>query len=242
MHHALNREHVRSEGRLRYAEHSPSITSGANSAVSARSTKSSGTASFSVSRCRSCSERRDLQHVDAPEEIRRLLAVLAVPADRTRSAAPPLPESGAPAPSRRAARSWRRPRSAPPPTITKYCGTAFEPTRRHASLEADRRDVMLAAAVRAPADLDAHRRRPPRSDRAARADDPRADARVRATASRPAGTTPRPGSWRRRRPWTPRPARGPRPRDADTARAHRTIRTQRNTRSCSIVTRTVPSL
>ena len=44
---------------------------------------------------------------------------------------------------------------APPPTITKYCGTARDADAAHAALEADRRDVVLAAAVRAAADLDA---------------------------------------------------------------------------------------
>ena len=61
---------------------------------------------------------------------------------------------GAPAPSRRCGRSGPGRRSTPPPTITKYCGTALAVELAHAALEAEAGDVVLAAAVRAAADLD----------------------------------------------------------------------------------------
>ena len=51
-----------------YAEHSPSITSGANSLASARSTKSAGTASPGRSVSRSASARLDDVELDAAEE------------------------------------------------------------------------------------------------------------------------------------------------------------------------------
>ena len=79
---------------------------------------------------------------------------------------------------------------------------------------------MLAAAVRAAADLDARAVGLGDRDRAARADDPRAARPSRATASRRAGTTPRPGSSTTSA-MVPAPAR-PRPAAASRAiqRAH----------------------
>ena len=95
------------------------------------------------------------------------------------------------------------------------------------------RDVMLAASVRAAADLDRARHRPPRSDPAARADDPRAAGPARATASPPGGMSRRPGSSPRRRSCPLRPGPG-RPRRAGGYSCRTSLAfTQRNRRSWS---------
>ena len=113
-----------------YAEHSPSMTTGANSATSAEVDEIGrhGVLRRSVARDRASSAARARRRRD--EEVGRRLAVVLLarveldqPVDRLRGC-------GAPESSPPAARTSRRRSSAPPPTMTKYCGTAREPTRR----------------------------------------------------------------------------------------------------------------
>ena len=93
-----------------------------------------------------------------------------------------------------------------------------------AALEPERRDVMLAAAVRAAADFDARAVGRGHRAPAARAGDPRASAPGRATASPRGGTTRRRGSWPRRRSSpasaSPRPAAASRRYSWRTSRRH----------------------
>ena len=131
------------------------MTSGANSAVSPRSTKSAGLRRPRREPLEIGERRRYARDLDAREERRRASRRPAARARTARSAARRPRGCAAPESSRPAGRTPRRRRSAPPPTITKYCGTARPPSAPHAALEADRRDVVLAAAVRAAADLDA---------------------------------------------------------------------------------------
>ena len=131
------------------------MTTGANSADSARSTKSSGTASAAVMRSRSASVRRTRSTLTRPKNAvadspSLLLASVHLdqPIDDVRNAA------------RR--ESWRPGGRTMAPPCSRAAADHDEVLRHgapadpaNAALESDRRDVMLAAAVRASADLDA---------------------------------------------------------------------------------------
>ena len=206
------------------------MTSGANSAASPRSTKSAGTASPGWRRSRSASVALTTLELDAAEEGGRRLAGLVLarveldqPLDGLRDAA---------------RRNLRRDAAERGAVLERPAADHHEVLRHgaraeppHAALEPDRRDVMLAAAVRAAADLDA--RAVGRGDEigtraqvifeqpaeAARLRH-RQPARLRARAAGDVGDR-----------CPPRPARDPPRPAADTAGRTSHAFTQRNTRS-----------
>ena len=137
------------------ALHSPPMVSTTNSCSSPRSTKSSATRVLGRERLE-VGEQRPSPERRRRAGRRRAAASPGAPLlrRRGRSAARPPRGCGAPGSWPRGGRSGRRPSSTPPPTITKYCGTRLAADLAHAALEAEAGDVVLAAAVRAAADLD----------------------------------------------------------------------------------------
>ena len=139
-------------------------------------------------------QRLHPRHVEPAEKRDRRFAVLAWP----RRAGP---AARAPPAARRAGTfAARRPNvvrsaSMPAADLDEVLRHRLAIDLAQAALEADGRDVMLAAAVRAAADLDVERRAPCRSAPAWRAGAARAPGRARATASPRACTTRRPGNW-----------------------------------------------
>jgi hypothetical protein len=129
----------------------PSCVSTLNSVSSPRSTKSAGTASSSVNASRSA--RRGFTATDPPVGRTRgpFLRRSSRPCRASRAAPAPAGHGGR-APSPRVDRMSHGSRQ-PRPSITKYCGTTLSPILRTLP-KTEAGDVVLAAAVRATADLD----------------------------------------------------------------------------------------
>ncbi len=148
---------MRGDGRS-YVAHSPSITSGVNVVVSPRSMKSSGTASCGFELLEIGERRLDRRHFHALEEGHRALALVVrarVEVDQ------PIDDIGDPA-RRHLGREAAELRA----LIVDAAADHHEILRHDAiaeladaALEAEARDVMLAAAVRAAAHLDLQIRR-----------------------------------------------------------------------------------
>ena len=190
---------IRAIANSRYAEHSPSITSGANSVGFAEVDEVGRHRVAGQQRLEIREPRLDDVELDAAEERRSRTRPARARARRGRSGrstACGIRRAGIFAASRRERRAAIVRAAADHHEILRH-GARAEPP--HAALESDRRDVMLAAAVRAAADLDARAvggRDQIRTRAQVILEQPAEPARLR---DRQPAASPRPGSSRRRR-------------------------------------------